>query len=925
MTFKRRALGALTRAELLEIGRGLELDVSTGMRLDELIDAVAGSKRATLERILPSLSRDTLKSICFAVGEPAEGREKQIIIDRILAASGVDDRPAPKGKKGGQAGTDVPFPLTPQAPAQPSLPWVAPVARALPNPTPTPPVQSETAGEQPAPASVPSFSTGPTARAPSSREITLEVTARKPRLAWQGMWRKEAALSVPSQVVEIVRPGRAVDRGAVLSGIDTRTVEARDVAGLPANRLIWTNDNLVALQTLLDEKDPVTRDWRYRGKVDLVYIDPPFMVNNDFRADNTVDIDLDDEAHVQVKKEPSLVEILAYKDTWRQGLDSFLTMLRRRLELLKELLAPTGSIYVHLDWHAVHYVKVLMDEIFGYEHFQNEIVWKRTFARSDAQGFNLVHDALLSYGVGGSTYWNAIYGPHSIDYIQSHYNQIDPATGKRYQLTSLDSPNPRPTMMYEWKGYASPAMGWRYSIDTMRTMDEKGLIHYPQRGGRPRFKRFLDDDGMPLQSIWNDVPPVNSQAADRLGYPTQKPVALLERIVTASCPPGGLVLDCFLGSGTTAEAAERLGRRWIGIDNGKYAVHLARKRLIQLHGQPRPPETPQHDYVECDMCKNVERKEKPQRSPGMFNVRPFTVENMGVYQRAEAWQDFQTRRSVYRDEMIRVFGGEPVAQSALLHGRKGNTWIHVGPLDGPISSGQVWNIAREAQHTNTHAVTILSADFDTLSGSEKEDVQAKTGVTVTIRVIPAQAIDEVRRRMQLLNRPPDAPIESMAIPAFYAPLSIVLSPQLSGRIVKLHLERCEVDIESFLASQRPVLKPVTDATTPNARRKLEAEAEKWSAREAELQKWLQKADSWQKFVDFWAVDWNYGTRVGQDDKPIFETDWQSFRLRKSKGETEPLVFVAELKYTDPGQYRIAARVTDVFGNDGIATVNVEVK
>ena len=119
------------------------------------------------------------------------------------------------------------------------------------------------------------------------------------------------------------RPGRAVDRGAVLSGIDTRTVEARDVAGLPANRLIWTNDNLVALQTLLDEKDPVTRDWRYRGKVDLVYIDPPFMVNNDFRADNTVDIDLDDEAHVQVKKEPSLVEILAYKTPGGRGWTAF--------------------------------------------------------------------------------------------------------------------------------------------------------------------------------------------------------------------------------------------------------------------------------------------------------------------------------------------------------------------------------------------------------------------------------------------------------------------------------------------------------------------------------------------------------------------------------------------------------------------------
>ena len=153
-------------------------------------------------------------------------------------------------------------------------------------------------------------------------------------------------------------------------------------------------------------------------------------------------------------------------------------------------------------------------------------------------------------------------------------------------------------MTYEWKGYAPPSMGWRFSRESMAELDSKGLIHYPERGGRPRFKRFLDDDGMPIQSIWTDLAPVNSQSRDRLGYPTQKPLDLLTRIMLASCPPGGLVLDCFMGSGTTAEAAERLGCRWIGIDNGKYAVHLARKRLIQLHGQPRHPEKPLHDYVE---------------------------------------------------------------------------------------------------------------------------------------------------------------------------------------------------------------------------------------------------------------------------------------------------------------------------------------
>jgi hypothetical protein len=427
-----------------------------------------------------------------------------------------------------------------------------------------------------------------------------------------------------------------------------------------------------------------------------------------------------------------------------------------------------------------------------------------------------------------------------------------------------------------------------------------------------------------VEDIWVDIPPINSQASERLGYPTQKPVRLLERIVASSCPPNGLVLDCFLGSGTTAEAAERLGRRWIGIDNGKYAIHLARKRLIQLHGQPRQPETPRYDYIECKHCGNVERKEKPQRSPGPFQVRPFTVENMGVYQRAAQWEGFQQHRTAYRDEMIRVFGGEPVEHSPLLHGRKGNSWVHVGPLDAPVSSMQVWSIAREAQHTKTKALTILSADFDTLSASEKADVQKKTGVAITIRVIPASAIDEVKRRLDLLRTNPDIAIESTAIPAFYAPLSIVLEEHLSGRNVELKLKRCEVDIESFIASQRPMLKPITDKMTEKAKKKAIDEIKRWEKREKYLEDWLDKARSWQAFVDFWAVDWDYGRRESEDGKPIFVAEWQSFRTRGAGGNAE-LTFSAKFVYAEAGVYRIAARVTDVFGNDGIATVQVEVK
>jgi DNA modification methylase len=932
MTFKRKALGALTRVELLEVGKALELDVTTGMRLDEMMDVVAGSKkRGILEKILALLSRDTLKSICFAVGISAEGREKQVLVDRILAAErgpdneddeGEAEQPEPKVKKVRGEEAAKPEPPAPPKPVQVSLPWQGfPVLE----PTPPPVTRAARAPALPPPTMM-------DASAPATEgaglEITLDVTPRKPRLAWQGMWRKEMALPVPTQVVEIVRPGRAVDRGGELAGIDTRTVEARDVTTLPPNRLIWTNDNLVALQTLLDEKDPTTRDWRYRGKVDLVYIDPPFMVNNDFRADNTIDIDLSGDEEVQVKKEPSLVEVLAYKDTWRQGLDSFLTMLRRRLELLKELLAPTGNIYVHLDWHAVHYVKVLMDEIFGYENFCNEVVWQRTTAHNDPKQFGRINDRLVFYASNRQGYYfKAVSGQYSSEQL-SRFKHVDERGP--YKAENLTAPGIRRGETGEpWRGVDPNASGrhWARPPSELEEQFKQGRILL-QRDGRPRMdglKVYLNEVERPsVQDVWTDIY-LAPTSGERLGYPTQKPVALLERIISASCPPSGLVLDCFLGSGTTAEAAERLGRRWIGIDNAKYAIHLARKRLIQLHGQPCPPEKAQYDYVECEKCKNIDRKEKPQKSPGTFNVRPFTVENMGVYQRAEEWQDFQTKRSIYRDEMIKVFGGEPVAHSPLLHGKKGNSWIHVGPLDGPVSSGQVWSIAREAQRTTCKAVTILSADFDTLSGSEKSDISERTAVAVTVRVIPSQAIDEVRRRMELLNRPPDAPIESMAVPAFYAPLSIVLAPKVSGRTVSLKLERCEVDIESFLASQRPVFKAPSDGMSPGARKKAEAEQAKWEERQRELQKWLAKTNSWQSFVDFWAVDWDYFSRQAPDGKPIFETDWQSFRSRKGKGESDPLVFTAEFKYAQPGQYWIAAKVTDVFGNDGIATVQVPVK
>ena len=857
---KRALLATLSKSELLDIGRRSELDVHGKMTKDDLLDRIAPSERADLARILPALAYESLKASCKDLGLPGDGREKAVFVARLLTA-------------------------------------VTPTGQAVPQAAP---------------------------RAPDDFTLEVSVEPRKPRVAWQGMDRKEAAISVPTQVVEIVRPGRARNRGATLLNTDVRFASERPATDppLPPNRLIWTNDNLVALQTLLDEKDPATKEYRYRAKVDLIYIDPPFMVNNDFRHDNTIDIEIDEDAGVDAKKEPSLVEHLAYRDTWRQGLDSFLSMLKRRLELLKELLAPKGSVYVHLDWHAVHYVKVLMDNVFGYENFRSEIVWKRTTPRTDKFRFNPIHEIILAYGGGGATFFEPITVPHDPDYVRSHYKHIDP-DGRRYRTGDLTASKPGGDTSYEWKG-VPPYRGryWAYSREKMAEFERQGRLVYTSTG-MPEYKRYLDEmEGAPVASVWTDIPPINPKDFERLGYPTQKPEPLLERIISASSAPDALVLDCFMGSGTTCAAAERLGRRWIGIDNGKYAVHIARKRLIELHGQPKPAPLIA-EYVECDKCGSIELKEKTKKTRETFQVRPFTVENIGVYQRAEQWQDFQSQKSKYRDEMIKVFGGEPGGLGQHLHGRKDGQWVHVGPLDGAVSSAQIWSVAREAARTDTKAVTVLSADFDTLSAGDKDAVKQKTGVQVTIRVIPISAIDEVRRRIEMMRVGGERAVESMAIPAFYSPLSIVLAVETTGRVARVTLDRCEIDIQSFIQSQRPVLKPVTDGMSATARKKAAAERDKWAAREKELNAWLRKADTWQKFIDFWAVDWDYGHRAGSDERPIFESEWQSFRLRKSN-DVEPLTFMAEFKYAESGQYRIAARVTDVFGNDGIATVSCEV-
>ncbi|MHC2534238.1 site-specific DNA-methyltransferase [Bradyrhizobium diazoefficiens] len=350
---------------------------------------------------------------------------------------------------------------------------------------------------------------------------------------------------------------------------------AADTAHTHPNALIY-GDNLLAMAALLagDDRTP-----SMRGKIDLIYIDPPFDSKADYRTKITLQ-------NSNLEQKPTAIEQFAYSDTWVNGTASYLSVLVPRLYLMRELLSEAGSLYVHVGPNVSSWVEVVFQEIFG-SYASASICWKRVTAHGDSQRWGTVHDTILWRSKSENFIWNGQYEPYSQEYVQSKYTNKTP-DGRLYRLDNLTSPNPRPNMTYEWRGCQPPEYGWRYELKTMERLYSEGRIELPRKpGGRPQLRRFLDEgEGVPLGSVWTDVFPVNSQAKERLSYDTQKPEALLERIIKASSTEGSIVADFFVGSGTTAAVAERLGRRWIVSDLGKPASMITRKRLIDQNAKP---------------------------------------------------------------------------------------------------------------------------------------------------------------------------------------------------------------------------------------------------------------------------------------------------------------------------------------------------
>ncbi len=458
------------------------------------------------------------------------------------------------------------------------------------------------------------------------------------------------------------------------------------------NLLIW-GDNRLVMSSLMEQ---------YAGKVKLVYIDPPFDTGTDFSHRVSV-------GDASIMKQPSVLEEHAYRDTWGRGRSSYLAMMYERVALIHELLSEDGSLYLHCAPNVSHYLKVLSDEIFGVDRFRAEIAWKRVSGHGDAKKWSPVHEIILHYSKGASYVWNPPREPLDESYVSSKYNQDDGDGRGPYMLDNLTSPNPRPNMTYEWEGFAPPAKGWRYSSGTMRELDADGRIYKPtDRTKRPRLKRYLEEnEGHLVDDVWDDIPPVNSQALERTGYDTQKPPALLERIIEASSNPGDLVADFFVGSGTTAVAAERLGRQWIACDLGRFAIHTSRKRLLSV--------------PDC---------------------RPFEIQNLGSYER-QRWQVKTGNGALraYLDTILAFYRAEPVEGFSLLHGHKADRMVHVGATDAPVTIDETEEVMDEMADNGIEACDLLGWEWEMGLNDTITERARRRGLDLRPRQIPREVME----------------------------------------------------------------------------------------------------------------------------------------------------------------------------------------
>ena len=590
---------------------------------------------------------------------------------------------------------------------------------------------------------------------------------------------------------------------------------------------------------------PLREEIEKEGGLKLIYNDPPFAVGADFSFQIKLNGD-------EVTKRPSIIEEIAYRDTWGKGISSYLAMMYERLKLMHQLLADDGSIYLHCDWRVNSLLRLVMDEIFGLANYANEIVWHYKRWPAPSNNFQKMHDSILMYG-------------KSVDkrLFNTLLQDLTEGTNRR------------------WRGHKSKVEFMDGVRQVTQMTDEKS-------------------EGTPLDDVW-DMPVINSQAQERLDYATQKPEALLERIIKASSNEGDLVADFFPGSGTTPAVAEKLGRKWIACDIGRFAVHTTRKRLIQ-----------------------VQREMKEQGKP----YRAFEVLNLGKYERKyfmgvnldlteeEQRMQIETRQEEYINLILEGYKAKKSEGLKTLHGIKAQRFVHVGPLDFPVTKAAIEDIYAECREKVITQVDVLGFEFEMGLLPNIETEMKARGVNLKLKYIPREVFDK-------------RAVEKGQV-KFFDVAYLEVETVIKGKKAKVKLRDFATSYtQDDLEEIEQTLKSGSNKVVIENGQIFKIEKDKSGIVMREL---LTK--NWIDWIDYWAVDFDYAdkkeiVRIGKNGEAkevwtgnyIFENEWQSFRTKKN---SELELESAWHEYEKKGRYKIAVKVVDILGQDTTQVVEVKI-
>ncbi|MBU4268487.1 MAG: site-specific DNA-methyltransferase [Acidobacteria bacterium] len=725
---------------------------------------------------------------------------------------------------------------------------------------------------------------------PDKFRFLLFEEKREVELVWNGKTSEVCNIVLPFQVIEQIDEPRSEGKKekqykmfeAMGFSLDNR---GRQLKGW-TNKLIW-GDNKLILSSL--KNGPLREEIEKQGGLKLIYIDPPFDVGADF----SMDIEIGDDTFT---KKPNILEEIAYRDTWGKGADSFITMIYERLVLMRDLLSDDGSIYVHCDWRVNGYIRLVLDEIFGANNFLNQISWKRTpFAGSSkarANKFPINQDTLFFYAKDENKY---IFTQQYIDYSDDYK--------ERFQ--------------YEDKrGFYRKTLLKTYSLETEeRLKREDRWIDSIRPGAYPSYKQYLHESkGKQIEDIWTDVNSANPMANERVDYPTQKPEALLERIIKASSNENDLVADFFCGSGTTAVVAEKLGRKWIVSDLGKFAIHTTRKRLI-----------------------GVQRQLKAEGK----NYRAFEILNMGRYERQhyigvnpnlreiEQQKQLDEKENAFIDLILRAYRAERTAGFHTFSGKKAGRLVAVGPVNMPVTRLFVEEVIIECRQNHITRVDILGFEFEMgLFPFALDEAKAK-GIDIAPKYIPADVFDK-------------RAVEKNQV-VFHDVAAIEIKPHIKKNSVAVEL----TDFSVFYSQD----------SIANAEATLKNKSSKIVVERGQIVKVSKDKDGivsrevltkhWTDWIDYWSVDFNFESKKeivrvpvnSPEPSPptplpegegrfeevwtgeyIFENEWQSFRTKKDR----LLELTSSFCECEPGRRKLGVKVVDIFGNDTMMIIEINV-